>query len=97
MAVNYVDYDVLAQGQAVYSSQADAIADMMTRLASMNESLAGGWQNNAATSFINMYNEKYAPALKTVQEALSDISTTISKYINAQKERDASDAAMLNG
>ena len=92
---NYVNYEVLESGASVYRSQSEAIGEVMSALAAMNGELQNGWQNDTARAFINMYNEKYAPALKEVVEALSDVSTYISRYMEARKEEDITGAAGL--
>lgn len=92
---NYVNYEVLESGISVYNSQSEAIADVMSSLANMNGELEHGWQNDTARAFINMYNEKYAPALKEAAEALADISSYIAKYMAARKEEDSAGAASL--
>lgn len=92
-STNYVNYEVLESGVSVYNNQSEAITNVMSSLASMNDELQSGWQNDTARAFINMYNEKYAPALKEAAEALADISSYIAKYMAARIEEDSAGAA----
>ena len=94
-ATNLVNYEVLTSGVSVYKNQSEAIENVMAALAAMNGELQGGWQNETANAFINMYNEKYAPALKEAANALAEISAYIAKYMTARQEEDAAGAAGL--
>lgn len=92
---NYVNYEILESGVSVYNNQSEAITNVMSALATMNDELQNGWQNDTARAFITLYNEKYAPALKEAAEALADISAYIAKYMAARQEEDRTGAASL--
>ena len=45
MATNKIDYDVLQQASTSYNTEASAIADVISKLDSMNATLSDGVQN----------------------------------------------------
>lgn len=96
MAINYVDYEVLAHGQKVYSEKAQQISDVLTSLRNMNNELSEGWKNDTARAFVERFNEEFDPALRNVEEALESISTYISKYSQNRSSEDAEGASAIS-
>ena len=77
MATNKIDYDVLEQASKTYSNEAAAIAEVLSKLDSVNSTLAEGWQNDTARAFIERY--------ETELEILLQISQIILQGIARQK------------
>ncbi len=97
MAINKVDYDVLATGVSTYSRQAEAITEALNALVAMNGQLQEGWTNQTSDAFIERFNDEYKPAMENVIEAVTSISDYIQKYINARQEDDEAGAAAVRG
>lgn len=92
-STNFVNYETLTQGVSVYNTQSQNIVELMGVLASMNEELEAGWQNETARAFIEMYNNTHKPALQSAATALAEISSYINSYMEARQNEDAAGAA----
>lgn len=97
VATNKIDYDTLEQASGTYSNQAAAIADVLTKLNSMNATLVEGWQNETARAFIDRYEREHKKALEAARDSLNDISNYITKYRTNEIERDATGANSIRG
>lgn len=95
MAINKVDYEVLATGVSVYGSQAEALNEVLNALISMNGQLQDGWTNLTADAFIERFEEEYKPALENVREAIQGISDYIQNYMQARQDDDSAGAAAV--
>ena len=97
MAVNKVDYEVLATGVSTYGNQAEAINEALTALVNMNGQLQEGWTNQTADAFIQRFTDEYQPALENVIEAVQSIADYIQSYMQARQDDDAAGAAAVRG
>lgn len=97
MAINKVDYDVLASAVSVYHTQSEAIDEVLTALVSMNGQLQDGWTNQTATAFIERFEAEYGPALENARDAIESISTFIQEYMDNRQEDDAQGASAVMG
>lgn len=98
MATNKIDYDVLEQASKTYSNEAAAIAEVLSKLDSVNSStLAEGWQNDTARAFIERYETEHKKALQAARDSIADIADYIARYRQAEIERDASGASSVRG
>ena len=97
MAINKVDYEVLATGVTVYGNQASTLDEVVTALINMNGQLQDGWTNQTADAFIERFEEEYRPALENARDAIQSISDFIQTYIQNRQEDDAQGAAAVRG
>lgn len=97
MAINKIDYDVLEQASGTYSNQAAAITDVLSKLDSMNSTLADGWQNNAARAFIERYESEHKIALQAARDSIADIADYITRYRQAAIQNDTDGANSIRG
>lgn len=95
MSTNLINYEVVEQTAAAYTTQAEAISEVMSQLKSINETLQEGFQNQTATAFIEMYNTTHEPNLRTIVEELQDVARYLNEYASARKEEDEQNAAGL--
>lgn len=72
MATNKIDYDVLEQASKTYSNEAAAIAEVLSKLDSVNSTLAEGWQNDTARAFIERYETEHKKALQAARDSIAD-------------------------
>lgn len=84
MATNKIDYDVLEQASKTYSNEAAAIAEVLSKLDSVNSTLAEGWQNDTARAFIERYETEHKKHFRQL-EILLQISQIILQGIARQK------------
>ena len=97
MAINKVDYEVLATGVTVYGNQATTIDEVVNALINMNGQLQDGWTNQTADAFIERFETEYRPALENARDAIQSISDFIQTYIQNRQEDDAQGAAAVRG
>ena len=97
MAVNKIDYDVLAQGSRFYKDQADVLEGALNALKSMNGELQAGWTNQTSDAFIDRFNNEHTPALQSAIDALNNISSYITNYVQNRQEEDSESAAGIGG
>lgn len=97
MATNMIDYEVLQQAATSYNNEAAAIADVISKLNSVNGVLQQGWQNQTSNAFIERYEREYKKELQDIQNALAEISQYITKYRQTEIERDQSGANSVRG
>ena len=97
MATNKIDYDVLEQASKTYSNEAAAIAEVLSKLDSVNSTLAEGWQNDTARAFIERYETEHKKALQAARDSIADIADYIARYRQAEIERDARGASSVRG
>lgn len=97
MAINYVDYEVLAQGKTVYSTKAGELQQILSDLVSMNSQLMEGWQNDTARAFVARFDADHKPAIEKVINALNEISTYIQTYSSNRQEEDSQGASAISG
>ena len=97
MATNKIDYDVLEQAASTYSTEASALEVVLTKLNSMNATLAEGWQNETARAFVERYETEHKRALEAARDSIAEISDYISRYRSNEIERDASGANSIRG
>lgn len=97
MAINLVDYEVLAQGQATYAKKAGELGEILNSLNTMNSNLMQGWQNDTARAFVDRFNSDHKVAIEKVIGALNEISDYIQKYSAARQEEDAAGAGAVRG
>lgn len=97
MAINYVDYEVLAKGNSIYSKKANDLQIILNELLSMNVELSEGWKNDTARAFVERFQNDHKVAIEKVIEALVDISDYINKYSMDRQDEDAQGAGAIRG
>lgn len=97
MAINYVDYDVLAKGNSVYSNKANDLQAILSDLLNMNNELSEGWKNDTARAFVERFNNDHKPAIEKVVNALLEISDYINKYSMNRQDEDKQGAGAIYG
>lgn len=97
MSVNKIDYEVLRKASTDYNTQAAAIGDVMSKINAINSNLIGGWQNETSRAFIERYESDYKKKLENIQNALAEISSYITTYVNEQIELDQRGANATRG
>lgn len=97
MAINKVDYDVLASAVSVYHNQSEAIDATLTALVNMNGQLQDGWTNQTATAFVERFQAEYGPALESARDAIESISVFIQNYMDNKQADDEQGAAAVRG
>lgn len=97
MAINKVDYEVLADGVTTYGNEATALDAVITALTNMNTKLQEGWTNQTSDAFIQRFEEEYKPALTNVRDAVQSISDYIQSYSSARQDDDAAGAQAVKG
>lgn len=97
MAVNFVDYEVLAQGKTEYANQAAAIRDIVDKINRMNADLMQGWSNDTARAFVERISNDHIPKLQKASEAIQEVSTYINTYLVNKQEEDSQGASAISG
>lgn len=97
MAINKVDYDVLASAVKVYHAQAEALAEVLSTLTTMNDQLQDGWTNQTATAFVERFGVEHGPAIQNASEAIESISVFIQNYMDNKQADDEQGAAAVRG
>lgn len=97
MAINYVDYEVLAKGQTTYSNKAEELDGILKDLFNMNAELSDGWKNDTARAFVQRFQDDHKPAIEKVIAALNEISNYISTYSANRQDEDAQGASAVSG
>ena len=95
--ISYVDYGVLEATSATYSTQAQALDDIMRQLDSANSDLAGGFKNDTSDAFLERYESEHKKALTELCEALDSISKFLTDYVTNHKEADERTASGVRG
>ena len=97
MAVNFVDYDVLAKGKDVYANQASAIMDIIGIINNMNGELQEGWSNETARAFVERISSDHIPKLQKASEAIQEVSDFINSYLTNKQSEDKQGASNISG
>jgi len=97
MAINKVDYEVLASGVNVYHNQSQALDEVLRALVAMNGQLQDGWTNQTATAFVERFEAEYGPALENARDAIESISVFIQNYMDSRQADDEQGAAAVRG
>ena len=97
MAVNYVDYEVLATGEKVYANQAAAILDIIDTINRMNADLQQGWSNETARAFVQRISSDHIPKLQKASEAIQEVSDYIKTYGINRSDEDTQGASAISG
>lgn len=95
--INYVDYGVLDSASAAYSTQAQALFDIMTKLDSTNTDLAGGFKNETSDAFLNRYESEYKKNMQELGDALESIAKFLTDYASQHREADEASASRIRG
>lgn len=96
MNVNFIDYDVLAEGVKEYNKQAQAILEVVMKIETMNKVMVErGWSNKTAKAFVDRIGTDHIPKLKKASEALQEVSEYIKKYGLDKQDDDAQGASAL--
>lgn len=96
MAVNFVDYEVLAQGKTEYANQAAAINDIIEKINRMNADLMQGWSNETAKAFVNRISSDHIPKLRQASAAIQEVSTYINNYLANKQDEDSQGAGAIS-
>ena len=97
MAVNFVDYEVLAQGKTEYANQAAAIMDIVDKINRMNADLMQGWSNDTARAFVERISNDHIPKLQKASAAMQEVSAYINTYLANKQEEDSQGASAISG
>ena len=97
MAENYIDYDVVMNASKTYSSQAEALANVVQTLTSTNAEMQAGFKNETSNAFIERYESEYKVALEKAGEALQSISDFLETYVNNRIAEDEGTAGNIAG
>ena len=97
MAENYIDYDVVKEASKTYSSQAEALANVVQTLTKTNAVMKEGFKNETSNAFMERYESEYEVALKKAGEALQSISEFLTTYVNKRMEEDGNTAVHIAG
>jgi len=95
MAINLIDYDVLAKGQQVYATKAQDLNQILSDLVKMNADLSNGWQNETARAFVERFDTDHKKAMNSLVAALEEISTYIRDYASSHQEDDSNSASRI--
>lgn len=86
-----VNYDTLDGVKSTFDQQAQDIANMYSKISSQVQTLQGGkWKGRAATAFYNEMNQEILPAVKRLENAMNEASSTMAQisqmFHNAEDE-----------
>lgn len=97
MAINYVDYEVLAKGKTTYMNKANELEGILKDLLNMNVELSDGWKNDTARAFVQRFDGDHKPAIEKVIAALNEISEYIKTYSANRQDEDSQGANAISG
>lgn len=97
MAVNYIDYDVLNDGEKAYANQAATIREVISSIKKMNEALMQGWSNETAKAFVQRIDTDHVDKLEKASVALDEVSSYIKTYLANRQEEDSQGAGAIHG
>lgn len=95
--INYVDYGVLDTASSAYSTQAQALEDVLRQLDATNSDLAGGFKNETSNAFLERYESEHKKALNELCEALMSISKFLTDYSTRHRDEDINTASGVRG
>lgn len=97
MAVNYIDYDVLHDGEKSYATQAATIRDVISSIKKMNDALMQGWSNETARAFVQRIDTDHIDKLEKASAALDEVSMYIKNYLANKQDEDTQGAGAISG